>query len=408
MDKDVIKIIIVGHVDHGKSTLIGRILFETKSLPEGRMAELKEISKELGKETELAYLVDYLKEERENNLTIDTTQIFFKSPRRNYVIIDAPGHLEFIKNMLTGATLAEAAVLIVDVKDGIKEQTKRHAFILNMLGINKVIVVFNKMDLVNYHRERFEEVKGELLEFLKILNITPLFSIPVSAREGDNVFRHSSAIPWYKGPALIGALDLVKLNVRTEEKPLRFPVQDIYEIDGEKIIVGRVSSGIISENQEVMIMPSLKETGVKSIEVFKERKKKAASGESIGLKLKNSFLITRGEIIVSKEESARSVSGFKGNIFWLGQNPLLTGEKALLRCATQEVEVIIQKIEKRINSSTLEVIEENAASLQLNEAGIILFKTASPLMVERFSFIEELGRFIIEKEGNLAGAGIIN
>lgn len=407
MTKETVKIVIIGHIDHGKSTLIGRLLLDTNSLPKGKLAEIKKISKELGREAELAYLTDQLKEEREKNITIDTTQIFFNSHKRNYVIIDAPGHVEFIKNMITGASLAEAAVLIIDVNEGMAEQTTRHAYIATMLGIDDVIVIFNKMDLVDYSRERFEKVKGELVSFMENLGVRPSFLIPTSAKQGDNILKTSANMSWYEGPGLLQALDGLNIDRESAKKPLRFPVQDIYEIDGEKIIVGKVVSGIIKQDQQVILFPSGQEAKIKALRIFQGRKKKARQGENIGLTLAQPIPIRRGDVIVGKENTPRPTDRFKGNIFWMVEEPLQIGKTTTLRCATQEVDCIVEKIETRIDSSTLQVLEENANQLELNEAGTVIFKLKKPLIIEKFSFIEELGRFVIERQYNLQGAGII-
>lgn len=405
--KNTLKVIFIGHVDHGKSTLIGRLLLETNSLPKGKIAEIKRISKELGKDTELAYLADQLKEEREQNITIDTTQLFFKIQKRNYCIIDAPGHVKFIKNMITGATLAEAAVLIVDVREGVMEQTCRHAYLINMLGLNRVIVVFNKMDLIGYKPERFNEVKRELLKFLEDLKIKPSFVIPVSAGEGINVSKKSRKTNWYKGPTLLKALGSFKINTKAAKKPLRFPIQDIYKIEDEKIILGRIASGVIKQGQKAVLLPRFKSVTIKAIKVFGERKTTAKQGENIGVTLKEPLSIKRGEVIVAKRNLPQLTDCFKGNIFWMSEEPLQLNKSLILRCATQKVGCVAEKIEKRINSSTLEIIEENAGELKLNETGVVTFKTEKPIVVEKFSFIGELGRFVIEKECNLQGVGII-
>lgn len=407
MSKETVKIVIVGHVDHGKSTLLGRLLLDTHSLPKEKLDEIRRISRELGKDTELAYLTDYLKEERENEMTIDTTQIFFQTRKRNYVIIDTPGHLEFIKNMLTGATQAKAAVLLVDVNAGIQEQTRRHAYIIGMLGINNVITVFNKMDLLNYKQERFEAVKTEFLKFMAALRIKPDFIIPASAKEGANISRRTPRMNWYKGPCLLAALDSLRLNAQPAKRPLRFPIQDVYEINGERIIVGKVLSGIIKPGQLVTLFPYFQNTRISAIKVFGEAVKKACAGENIGLVLDDCSSAKRGEVILQKGDPQKPTDHFKGNIFWMSREPLQIHKTITLRCSTQEVKGIAKTIEKRINTSTLETLEENAAELKINEAGVVVFKTEKPILVEQFFFIEELGRFVIESEYNLNGAGII-
>ncbi len=407
MKKDILRIVIIGHVDHGKSTLIGRLLLDTNSLPKEKIVEIKNISRELGKEAELAFLTDQLKEERERSITIDTTQIFFRTRKKNYCIIDTPGHVRFLKNMLTGASLAQAAVLIADVKEGVMEQTRRHSYLIQMLGLDKAIVVFNKMDLVSYQRERFEKIKTKLLELLESLKIEPIFLIPVSAKEGINISRKSSKMRWYKGPSLLSALDSLRLNTKTTQRPLRFPIQDIYEINGEKIIVGRVASGIVKQGQNIILLPSMRETRINFIRAFGEDKREGEAGESVGLVLDEPFSVERGEVIVQKENLPRPTKCFKGNVFWMSHQPLQINKTITLRCATQEVKCIAERIEKRIDSSTLEVMEEDAKELRLNEAGEVIFKTEKPIVVERFNFIEELGRFVVERAYKVQAAGIV-
>ena len=242
---NVLNFVIVGHVDHGKSTLIGRLLYDTDSLAPDKIEEIKKASTGQGKRTEFAYLLDHLEEERKQGITIDTTQVFFKSPKRRYVIIDAPGHVEFVKNMITGASQAEAAVLIVDVKEGVQEQTRRHSYMLSLLGLNQVVVVLNKMDLVDFSEQRFNTVKAEAQKWLKSINIEAMYYIPISAIEGDNVAAKSKNMGWYTGPTFLDSLDTMKNKQPPENKPLLFPIQDVYKIDnGQKIHVER---GIIEK-----------------------------------------------------------------------------------------------------------------------------------------------------------------
>jgi sulfate adenylyltransferase large subunit len=402
-----LKIIITGHVDHGKSTLIGRLLLDTNSLPKEKLAEIKKISRELGKDTELAFVTDQLKEEREQSLTIDTTQIFFRTDKRHYVIIDSPGHAEFIKNMFTGATQAQAAVLLIDLNEGIREQSRRHAYILGMLGIQNVIVACNKMDLIQYSEETFNQIKNEFLKFLANVGIKPLFIIPISAREGANISHKSPQMKWFKGPSLLDGLDRIKADAEDIAKPFRFSVQDVYNIEGKKIIAGKVISGVVRKDQEVMLLPSKTKSRIASIEVFQRELAKAEGGENIGLTLQDDPHCERGGVISETGELPHLTERFKGDIFWMSEEPLRIHKKIVLRCATQEIPCVAEKIEKRINSSTLEIIEENAGELKTNEAAVVLFKTEKPLVIERFDFIEELGRFVIEQDYNIQGAGII-
>jgi len=403
-----VNIVIIGHLDHGKSTLIGRLLLDTNSLPKEKLSEIKRVSRELGAESELAFLTDQLREEREQNRTIDTTQTFFKTRKRNYVIIDAPGHAEFIKNMITGASLAQAAILIIDAQEGIREQSRRHAYIIKLLGIEKVITVLNKMDLVNYAEEKFRELKNESGQLLNNLGIAPSFILPISAKEGENISLPSAKMPWCQGPCLLGALDSLKPDKKPRGGNFRFCVQDNYEISGEKIAVGRIASGKIRQGQEVVILPSLKQVKVNSIRVFGKQLKQAGEGENIGLTFAPALSAGRGTVIASPKGIPRTAGFFKANIFWLSQEPLTIGKPMILRCATQEVGCVVQKIEKRIDSALAEgIIETDARELKTNEAGVVILKTQAPLVMEEFFAQEELGKFILESGYNLCAAGTI-
>ncbi len=396
MKKQTLKIVIVGHVDHGKSTLIGRLLRDTRSLPAGNT------------EADLAFLTDQLKEEREQSKTIDTTQTFFRTKKRDYVIIDAPGHGELIKNMLTGASLAQAGVLIVDVREGMQEQTRRHAYLLKMLGIEQLIVVCNKMDLAGYEAVRFQRIKAELLGFLASLRLAPRFVVPISAKAGENILRKSSRMPWYRGPALMQALDMLAMDkTRQPALPLRFCCQDAYHVDHEDVIVGKVVAGVIKQGQRVVIMPSLREARVGAIKVFPGRLKQAGAGQNIGLILDNAVPVKRGEVLVDKKALPASTRSVRGEVFWLSEAPLALDAALILRCATQETECTVVRIQDRSSSVTLEVIEADAHRLETNEVGTVTLRTKDPLIIEKFSYLEELGRFTLERENNTAGVGVV-
>ncbi len=403
--QSLLNIVVAGHVDHGKSTLIGRLLLDTRSLPKGKLAEIRKISRELGKETELAYLTDQLKEEREHSMTIDTAQIFFKTRKRNYCIIDAPGHAELIKNMITGASLADAAVLIVDAAEGIREQTTRHAYIIGMLGMDTLIVVLNKMDLAGYKKEKFEQVKTELLRSMQSLKLKPLFLIPVSAREGVNICKRPAEMSWYKGPFLLQALDSIKPRLEDRHKPLRFAIQDIYTIDGQTITAGKVLSGRIAQGQSVAILPGQKETKIGSIKTFEKFPRKAGTGENIGLIV--DCPVKRGQIISEKNNTPMVTRRFKADIFWISEIPLNINTPLILRCSTQAAPCRITNIEQRIDSSTLAVIEKNARTLNYNEIAGAEIETEQAVVLDNFRSIAELGRIVIEQNNIPLAAGII-
>ena len=302
--QDIPKVVIVGHVDHGKSSLIGRLMYELDQVPDGKFEELKKVCEKRGMEFEFAFLLDALQAERDQGITIDTTQIFFKTKKRNYVFIDAPGHKEFIKNMITGAASADIALLIVDVDEGIKEQTKKHAYILKLLGIRKVITVFNKMDKINYDEGKYLLVKSELEEYLRKINIKALNNIPISAKKGDNIASVSKNLMWYKDEPLTNVLDNYNCNENSSENFLRLPVQDIYKFSDKRIIVGRVESGKISIDDELLILPSNEKVKIKSFEEWPKPKKEYIAGDCVGLTLSDQIFVDKGNLSFTSCQSS--------------------------------------------------------------------------------------------------------
>lgn len=406
--KEHMKIVITGHVDHGKSTLIGRLMFDTDSLPEGKMDEIKKTCEQLGVDIEFAYVMDHLQEEREQNVTIDTTQIFFKTDKRHYVIIDAPGHVEFTKNMITGASQAEAAILIISAKEGVQEQTKRHAYILGMLGLKQVIVVINKMDLAEYKQERFEALKAEIIKFLGTISISPKYLIPICAKQGDNIAKKSEKMPWYKGLTVLESLDTFDASTAPTGKPVRFPIQDVYRHDDKRILVGRIESGILKKGDSVVFLPSGKESAIKTIEELGSSKEKAEAGESIGITIEHPLFIERGEVLCKKgEQMPKATDTFTANVFWMSKQPFKKAEAITLKCATQETDCRIECINKKFDSSTLAILAENAEELKEREVGEIIFKTKQQIVIENFNDIQELGRFVLVKNNDVSAGGII-
>lgn len=411
MGKDLkaLKVVVVGHVDHGKSTLIGRLLYDTNSLPEGAVEKVKNIAKETGKPFEYAYLLDAFEEEQKQGITIDTTEIQFKSSKRNYVIIDAPGHKEFLKNMISGAANAEAALLVIDSNQGIQEQTKRHAYILSLLGINKVLVVVNKMDLINYSEEIFNNIKTNMNEFLEKLNIHPIDYIPISAFLGENILTKSDKLSWSKSKSLLDAMDSIENDKELWDKDLRFPIQDVYKFDDRRIIAGRIESGKIKVGDKITIYPEGKTTTVKTIEYWAERDKKdiAYSGESIGITVEDEFFNKRGELItLSKDKKPKISNSFKANIFWMGKNNLEKGKKYKIKLATEETEGELFEIIKVLDSSTLDT-KNTPDSIKLNEVAEVIIKTKEDLAFDPFSESTATGRFVIVDGYDVAGGGII-
>jgi sulfate adenylyltransferase subunit 1 len=405
-EEHALPIVIVGHVDHGKSTLIGRLLYDTNCLPPDKYSEIQKSSEMLGREVEFAFVMDCFEEERSRGITIDTTQTFFKTPKRRYVIIDAPGHKEFLKNMITGSSQAEAALLIIDAFEGIRDQTRRHAYILGMLGFKQVCVLLNKIDLVHYSKDKFFELKNQVIDFLIQLNIHPTFVLPISAIRGDNVAQPSEKMPWFDGLTVLQALDTFE-PLKIEEKPLRFPIQDIYSVDGKKILVGRIEAGRLKREESLFLLPEKKKVVVKSIEKFlKNDAATAGLEESIGICLKGRHRIGRGRILAGDLSSMISDS-IRANIFWMDSRAHQKGETLLFRCVTQEIPCQIEKIYKKFDPASMELIEEEASSISGAEVADVMIHLRGQAVVDPFNDIPEMGRFVLEKDGRPVAGGII-
>lgn len=406
--KNPLKFVMVGHIDHGKSTLIGRLFYDTNSLPPDKIAELKKASKErMDGEIEFAFIMDHLREEREQGITIDTAHTFFHTEKREYVIIDAPGHVEFVKNMLTGASQAEAALLIVDAKEGVGEQTKRHANLVSLLGIEQIIVVINKMDIVNYEEAHFNRLKEEVNQFLNSVNLQPDYYIPISALKGDNVAKHSENMKWYKGKTVLESLDSLKNEVPPENKGLIFPIQDVYKISGKRIAVGRIEAGTLRSGMKVKILPDGGKTTVKSIEIFKESTNKAVAGESIGITTADPVFLERGNVLCVEDKDLTIGDKIQSSLIWLSKEPFSKDEKIGLRLATQETKANIAEIKERVDSSSLEVLEEKASSINNLEIGEVEIKTKKPLAFTKFGDVKEMGRFVLVRGNDVVAGGII-
>lgn len=406
--RENLRIVAVGHVDHGKSTIIGRILYDTKSISDGVIKKVEKVCLEKGKEFEYAFLLDAFEEEQNQGITIDTTEIQFKTENRDYTIIDAPGHKEFLKNMISGAASAEAALLIIDSNEGIKEQSKRHGYILSLLGIKQVYVIVNKMDLIGYDEEKFNEIVKEMNKFLKELQVYPKKYIPVSAYYGENISNTSDKLKWYKGENIIEALDKFEKEKSFDEKELRFPIQDVYKFDDRRIIAGRIESGKIKEGDEVLIYPSNRKNKIKSIEYFIEsdRREVEVSGRSIGITLEEEFFNKRGEIIVGLSNKPLTSKFIKVNIVWMGKESLKKNKKYKLKLVTQEVECEIYEINKVIDATTLEE-KENINEVKINDVAEIIIKIKEIITFDKFSDNNITGRFVIVDNYNVSGGGII-
>ncbi len=395
--------VIVGHVDHGKSTLIGRLLYDSETLPEDRLAEIQKLLEEYKKRFEFAYFLDSFEEELQEERTIDTTRVLFKGKGENYyTIVDVPGHKEFIKNMLTGACHAQVAILVVSAPDGIQEQTRRHAFLVHMLGINNIIVVVNKMDLVEYQQSTLQQVEAETAKLLSSLGYASPIFIPISAIEGDNVYHASGNMPWYRGPTLIEVLDGLKLK-EAEEKPLRFLVQDVYTVGSEKITVGRVESGRLKKGEELVFQPSNLKGKVEKIKLFPGEIGEAVTGDSIGILVDCEPV--RGDVAGLPSSQPKTVTSFLGEVALL-EGTLGRGDEIEMKCGTKRARCKVTAIKEQINSETGAVIGKDIDRIGENEAATIIFQS-EPVVVEAFSELPELGRFILARGRKNISAGVI-
>ncbi len=406
--REKLSIVAVGHVDHGKSTLIGRLLYETNSLPDGAIEKVKKISEQNGKPFEYAYLLDAFEEEQKQGITIDTTNLHFSTEKRDYVIIDAPGHKEFLKNMISGASSAEAAFLMIDAKEGIQEQSKRHGYILSLLGIKKIYVVINKMDLIDYSEQVYTGIREKFNKFLSNLNIFPLEYIPVSAFNGENITKKSDKLSWYRGASIIEALDLIQKEPEPEHKPLRFPIQDVYKFDNRRIIAGKIESGTLKAGDEIAISPSGKTTRVKTIENWPGPYDRdyVSAGMCVGITVDDEFFNKRGEIISLIENKPQRSNIFNVNVFWMGKNPLVKDKKYKLKLTTQEVQCEVFSINKVIDSSNLNVAE-NFYQVNRNEVAEITIKTQDVVCFDEFADFRGTGRFVIVDGYDVSGGGIV-
>jgi small GTP-binding protein len=366
--------------------------------------EIQKLAEEYKRKFEFAYFLDSFEDELKEERTIDTVSLMFKSKKNFYTITDVPGHKEFIKNMLTGASHADVAVLVVSAEEGVQEQTRRHMFLLKMLGIKQVFVVVNKMDIEDYNKERFEEEKEQISTLLNSFDYPTkeMLFIPVSAMEGDNIYKYSEHMEWYDGPTLIDALDGVTL--KGKEKPLRFAVQDIYKVEDEETIVGRVESGILRRADNVVFEPSGVKAKVEKINVFEGELAEAKAGDSIGIII-NGGVVKRGDVLGLVEKPPKPTNEFLGEAVLLDKN-LKKGEVVEIRCGTAKVSGEIKEIREKIDSETGAVLESNPEEINEHDAATIVFAT-EPLVVEEFAEIPELGRFVLVKNSKNIGAGVV-
>jgi bifunctional enzyme CysN/CysC len=410
--RDTFNVVIVGHVDHGKSTVVGRLLADTGALPQGKLEAVRRECERTGKPFEYAFLLDALSDEQDQGITIDTARCFFKSAKRDYIIIDAPGHIEFLKNMISGAARAEAAVLVIDAKEGVRENSRRHGYILSMLGIRQVVVCVNKMDLVKYDQAHFKKIEAEYRAFLEGIGaVSPRQFVPVAAVAGVNLATRAKETPWYDGPTLLELLDTLPKAPPKIDQPLRMPLQAVYKFtehgDDRRIFAGRIEAGKVAVGDKVVFSPSNKISTIKSIEGFNTEPRTAIeAGWSTGFALTEEIYVTRGEVMSHVERPPQVSTRIRTNMIWLGKKPFVTGRDYKIKLGTAALPVQLQKINKVIDASELDTRLEKSEVGRHDVADVVL-ELRQPVAFDLTADCEATGRFVIVDGYDVAGGGII-
>ncbi len=404
-------IVVVGHVDHGKSTIVGRLLADTGSLPDGKLDQVRELCRRTSKPFEYAFLLDALKDERDQGITIDAARVFFRSARRHYVVLDAPGHVEFLRNMITGAARADAALLVVDAREGVRENSRRHATMLAMLGVPRVAVLVNKMDLVDWSHDTFTAIAGEMRAFLARLDVTADAYVPVSGMAGANLVGRAAEMPWYDGPPVLDVLDGFPEAPSATEAAFRLPVQDVYRFtrfgDDRRIVAGTVASGRAAVGDTLVFHPSGKRSRIASIEAFHAAPPASVSaGMATGVTLDEQIYTTRGELATRADEPAPHVSSrLRASVFWLGRAPLGPGRDYHLRLGTARVPMRVEQVDRVLDASTLD--ETAGGAVARHDVADVVLKCDRALAFDRHADAPATGRFVIVDDHEIRGGGIV-
>jgi phosphoadenylyl-sulfate reductase (thioredoxin) len=409
LQRPLVRIVIVGHVDHGKSTLIGRLLHETGSLPVGKLENLSAVSDRRGMRFEWSFLLDALQTERDQGITLDTSQIRLRTAARDIVLIDAPGHAEFLRNMVTGAAQADAALLVVDASEGVRDQTRRHIHLLHLLGISQLAVVVNKMDRVAFDPGRFAEIEAEIVAGLSKLGLSANAVVPISARHGDGVARRSEPLGWYGGPTVLQMLDRFAPAKPLVDLPLRIPVQAVYKFDDRRIIAGRIESGRLAVGDEIAVLPRGTKARVRSIETWPAADARSApaaqTGRSIGLTLDRQIFIARGDLIAAPAAPAAAMSRLRARVFWLHDEPLHVGMTVGVRVGMAERSGKIERIENAIDPGALS--PSASPTIARNHIGEIAIALDQPVAADLHADNARTGRLVLDYGGRIAGGGLI-
>jgi elongation factor 1-alpha len=414
-----INLVFIGHVDHGKSTMVGRMLFDTGNVTEQQLRKLKDKAQELGKAGfEFAYVMDNLKEEQERGVTIDLAHKKFETEKYYFTIIDAPGHKDFIKNMITGASQADAGVLVVAANDGVSAQTREHAYLAKVLGVNQLIVAINKMDMkgVDYSQKRYEEVKAETSKLLASVGykVDKIQFLPTAALPGDNVAKKTDKMPWWTGGTLLDAINSLNPPEKPTNLPLRLPIQDVYNITGIGVVpVGRVETGLLKVNDKVIATPGREGKGVpgevKSIEMHHEALQQAEPGDNVGISVRGFGKkdIARGDVIGHTDSPPTVATEFTAQIVVLNHPSVITvGYTPVFHIHTAQVACRFEAIEKKLNPATGEVLQENPDFIKNGDAAIVRIKPIQPLVIEKKADIPQLANFAVRDSGATVAAGM--
>lgn len=395
--KDLLRLLTAGSVDDGKSTLIGRLLFDSKRLYEDQLQALERDSKRCGNagdHIDYALLCDGLKAEREQGITIDVAYRYFSTNRRKFIIADTPGHEQYTRNMITGGSTANLAIILVDARQGVVVQTRRHTFLVSLLGIRHVVLAVNKMDLVDFDRERFEAIASEYRHFVESLGISDLQCIPLSALDGDNVVKHSDRTPWYHGPALLEFLETVSIDQDINMTDFRFPVQYVIRPDADfRGYGGKVASGVVSRGDEVKALPSGKSSRIKRIVTYDGDLEKAFAPQSVTIVLEDEIDLSRGEMLVKAGDEPNVGHNFKAMMVWMDVEEMDRGKSFFLKQTTNTTRAHVRRVEYKVNVNTME--RSAAEALSLNEIGLVDISTTSPLIYDAYSDNRSTGAFIL-------------
>jgi len=410
-DLERMDIVAVGHVDHGKSTVIGRLMADTGSLPDGKLEQVKNMCKVNARPFEYAFLLDALKNEQAQGITIDTARCFFNTPQRHYIIHDAPGHVEFLKNMITGASRAQAALLVIDAHEGVRENSKRHGYILSMLGIRQISVLVNKMDLLEWDQEAFAAITSEYTDFLARLGVHPTSFIPISARDGANIVARAAEAPWYDGPTVLEQVeDFTQLDDDLD-RPFRMPLQDVYKftaaLDDRRIFVGTLETGRIRPGDDVVFLPSRKHSTVKTIEALSgPRPDEAYAGQAAGLTLETQVYAKPGELMVRADQPEPLIATrIRANIFWMNTAPLVRGRRYVLRMGAARVPVELESVLSVLDEQELESVT-GAGQVERHMVAEVIFRAVRPVAFDQADTLEPTSRFVVVHGFDTAGCGI--